>query len=124
MHLFNTHLFYERIDLASKLRKVLPKWRWSLPFSGKKSPHKFSETDPSNHIISRFSHFEQPFSLQNQKTPFSTTLKTFFNLISLAIISWSVIFHDLNFLQFILDGQTPNNSAIMNVQRAIWNFLI
>ena len=39
-----------------------------------KSPHKFSDTDPSTLIVSRFTHFEQPFSLQNQKTTYSTTL--------------------------------------------------
>ena len=27
--------YVERIGLASKLRKFLPKWRWSWPFSGK-----------------------------------------------------------------------------------------
>ena len=46
--------YIERIDLASKLRKCLRKWRWSRLFSGKKTAHKFSETDPLNHIISRF----------------------------------------------------------------------
>ena len=53
----------ERIDLAPKLRKCKPKWRWSRPFSGKKSPNKFSDTDPSNHII-WFTHFNH-FSLKN-----------------------------------------------------------
>ena len=33
-----------------------------------KSPHKFSDTDPSNLLFADFSHFEQPFSLQNSKT--------------------------------------------------------
>ena len=46
--------YVEGIDLASKLRKCLSKWRWSRPFSGKMSAHKFSVTDPSNHTISRF----------------------------------------------------------------------
>ena len=35
------------------LRKIL-KWRWSRPFSSKKSLHIFSQTDPLNHIISTF----------------------------------------------------------------------
>ena len=36
-----------------------------------KSPHKFSETDPSNLIIADYAHFEQAFSLQNQNQPIS-----------------------------------------------------
>ena len=43
-----------RIDLASKLRKYDLKWQWSRPFPSKKSPRKFSDTDPSNLNISRF----------------------------------------------------------------------
>ena len=76
--------YVERIDLASKLRKVLPKWRWCRPFSGKKSPHKFSDTDPSNYIISRFTHPKQPFSLHNQETTYSTTLKAFFTVFQIS----------------------------------------
>ena len=34
-----------------------------------RSPHEISDTNPSNLIISRFAHFEQPFSLQNTKQP-------------------------------------------------------
>ena len=47
------------------------------PFSGKNSPHKFSDTDPSSRIVSRFTHFEQPFSLQNSKTTYSAPFKPF-----------------------------------------------
>ena len=36
----------EGIDLTSKLRKVGPKLQWNRLFSAKKSPHKFSNTDP------------------------------------------------------------------------------
>ena len=45
-------IFY-RIDLATKLSKIRLTWRWNRPFLGKKSPHKFSDTDPSNLIINR-----------------------------------------------------------------------
>ena len=39
--------FYaEKINLASKLRELNQKWSWSRPFSGKKSPHIFSDTNP------------------------------------------------------------------------------
>ena len=31
--------YIERIDLSSKLRELNQKWRWSQPFSDKKSPH-------------------------------------------------------------------------------------
>ena len=50
--------YFERIDLALKLRIFLPKWRWSWSFSVKKWPHKFSDIDPSNLIISWFTHFQ------------------------------------------------------------------
>ena len=50
--------YVERIDLTSKLRKFGPKWQWNRPFSAKKSPHKFSNTDPSNLIISRLTHLK------------------------------------------------------------------
>ena len=73
--------YVERIDLASKLRKILPKWRWSRPFSGKKSPHKFSDTDPSDLIISWFTHFKQPFSLENQKNNLFYNTKDLFHCI-------------------------------------------
>ena len=36
----------ERIKLASKLREFYQKWRWSRPFSSKKSPHIFSDNQP------------------------------------------------------------------------------
>ena len=42
-----------------------------------KSPHKFSDTDPSNLIISKFTHFEQLFSLRNSKTTYSVPFKPF-----------------------------------------------
>ena len=48
--------------------------------SGKKSPHIFSDTDPSNPIISRFAHFELPFSLQNSKTTNYVAFKPFFTV--------------------------------------------
>ena len=53
--------YVERIDLTSKLRKIGPKWQRNRPFSVKKSPHKFSNTDPSNLIISWLTHFKQTF---------------------------------------------------------------
>ena len=53
--------YVERIDLTSKLRKIGPKWQRNRPFSAKKSPHKFSNTDPSNLIISWLTHFKQTF---------------------------------------------------------------
>ena len=76
--------YVERIDLAPKLRKFVPKWQWNRPFSSKKSPHKFSNTDPSNLIISKLTHFKQTFPLQNQKTTYSTTLKTFFTVFQIS----------------------------------------
>ena len=57
--------YVERIDLGLHLRKFLPKWRWSRPFSGKESQHKFSDIDPSNLIICWFTHFQQPYSLKH-----------------------------------------------------------
>ena len=54
-------LYVERIDLTSKLRKCKPKWRWSRPFSGKKSkkPKKlknnlFYNTKDLFHCFSNF----------------------------------------------------------------------
>ena len=72
----------ERIDLASKLRKFGPKWQWNRPFSAKKSPHKFSNTDPSNLIINKLTHFKQTFSLQTKKN--YSTMKTFFTLFQIS----------------------------------------
>ena len=60
--------YVERIDLASKLRKWLPKWWWSRPFPGKKSPYIFSETDPSNQIISTFYTFWATFFTTKKQT--------------------------------------------------------
>ena len=51
--------------IYAKLRKIGPKWQWNRPFSAKKSPHKFSNTDPSNLIISWLTHFKQTFSRRN-----------------------------------------------------------
>ena len=51
-------LYVEKINLASKLRELNQKWRWSRPFSGKISPRRVSHTDPSNIIISKFRHFK------------------------------------------------------------------
>ena len=42
-----------------------------------KSPHKFSDTDPSNHLISRSTQFEQPFSLENAKKTILRDLSLF-----------------------------------------------
>ena len=69
--------YVERIDLTSKLRLSDQKCQGSRSFSGKQFPQKFPDTDPSNLIISRFTHFEQPFSQQKQKITYSTTLTTF-----------------------------------------------
>ena len=59
----------ERNDLVSKLRKSNQQWRWSQLFSGKKSLHNISDSDPSNLIITRFTHFERPFHQKTQKQP-------------------------------------------------------
>ena len=53
--------------------------------------HKFSDTDPSNLIISRLTHFEQPSSLQNSKKPILRHLSFSYVLqISLKFISRNV----------------------------------
>ena len=62
--------YVEKIKLASKLRKLYQKWSWSRLFSNKKSPHTFSDNNPSNFIICKFKHFQQLFSLQNPKTTY------------------------------------------------------
>ena len=60
--------YVEKIKQASKLIELYQKWSWSRPFS--KSPHTFSDTNPSNFIICKFKHFQQLFSLQNSKTTY------------------------------------------------------
>ena len=45
----------------------------------RQSPHKFSNTDPSNLIISRLTHFKQTL-----KTTYSTTQKTFFTVFQIS----------------------------------------
>ena len=59
--------YVEKIKLASKLREFYQKWCWSRPFSNKKSPHTFSDNNPSNFVICKFKHFQQLFPLQNSK---------------------------------------------------------
>ena len=56
-------IFYdERIHLASKLRKLTKMTAESAIFR-QETPHKFSDTDSSNHIISWFTHFKQPYNI-------------------------------------------------------------
>ena len=62
--------YVEKIKLASKLRELYQKWCWSRLFSNKKSPHTFSDTNPSNFIICKFKHFKRLFSLHNSKTTY------------------------------------------------------
>ena len=50
---------------------------WSRPFPSKKSPHKFSETNSSHHIISWFFTLWATFFTTKAKTTHFTTLKTF-----------------------------------------------
>ena len=57
MRLLKVHL-----STLIELRELNQKWRWSRPFSGKKSPHGFSDTEPSNLIISKFTHFKRPMN--------------------------------------------------------------
>ena len=73
----NLVVYYVKIiDLVSKFRKIDQKWLGSRLFSGKKSPHKFSDTDPSDFIISKFSNIKQLFSLQKSKRTYSPQFKT------------------------------------------------
>ena len=60
--------YVEKIKLA--WRELYQKWCWSRPFSNKKSPHTFSDNNPSNFIICKFKHFKRLFSLQNSKTTY------------------------------------------------------
>ena len=70
MRLLKAHISTSKIKLASKLRELYQKWSWSRLFSNKKSPHTFSDTNPSNFIICKFKHFQKLFSLQNSKTTY------------------------------------------------------
>ena len=72
-----TSFYVERIDLASKLTKCLPKWRWIQPFSGKKSLTNFQKLTPQVTLLADFIHFEQPFSLKTKKKTYFTILKAF-----------------------------------------------
>ena len=79
--------YVERIDLASKLRKCSPKWRWSRPFSGKSPLTNFQQLIPQITLLADFTHFERPFSLQNQKNNLFTSLKTFCTVFKIHHIS-------------------------------------
>ena len=81
-----------RIFLRSiKIDKMVTKMVVESPFSQKKSTHKFSETDPSNHIISKFYTLWATFSLQNQKnTTYFTTLKTLLLYFKFGYISYEL----------------------------------
>ena len=83
----------QRIKLALKLKELYLKWRWSRPFSSKKSPHIFSETNPSNFIICQFKHFNNFFLYKTQKqriislpSQFQLYFTFYANLFSLALI--------------------------------------
>ena len=68
--LISIAFYVERIDLASKLRKLDLKWR-DQSFFGKKSHYLISNTDPSYLIINKFRHSKHLYSLQNSKTTYS-----------------------------------------------------
>ena len=78
-----------------------------------KSPHKFSETDPSKFIISRFTHFKQPFSLKNQKTTYSTTVNTFFTVFEISPYLESTT---LNVVLLFNTSKISLNNAVNNIQ--------
>ena len=66
---------YFRSYNCFKLENLEFLWQWSRPFSGK-SPPQILDTEPSDLIISDFTQFEQPFSLQNSKRTYSASFKS------------------------------------------------
>ena len=58
-----------------------------------RSPHKFSDTNQIS--LADFTHFEQPFSLQNSKTTYSATFKSFSYVLKISSKSSLSIFKKL-----------------------------
>ena len=81
MRLINTQSFYiGRIDLTSKLRKVLPKWRWSHHVQAKNSLTDFQTLTHQIILLAGLHTLSNLFHYKTKKTTYSTTLKTFFTL--------------------------------------------
>ena len=79
-------LYFERIDLSPKLRKL----NWKLLASRQllaKVPLLFSDNSPSNPIVCKFCHFQPLFSLQNPKTTYSLLFKAI--LIGFHFLAWA-----------------------------------
>ena len=56
------------ISVIAGLRRKITNFA-NFSTSGKSPLTEFSDTDLSNHIISRFTHFKQPFHHKNKKQP-------------------------------------------------------
>ena len=69
--------YVERIDLASKLRKCKPKWRWNRPFSGKSPLTNFQTLTHQISLFAGLHTLSNPFHEKTKKQTYSTTLKTF-----------------------------------------------
>ena len=74
--------YIERIDLASKLNTYqngdgVSHFQVKVPSNFQKLTHQIT-------LLADFTHFEQPFSLQNSKTTYFTTLKTFFTVFQIS----------------------------------------
>ena len=63
--------YVERIDLASKLRKCLQNGGEVGHFQAKSPLTNFQKRTLQITLLADLKHFEQPFSLQNQKPPIS-----------------------------------------------------
>ena len=73
----STSFYIERIELASKLRELNKKWRWSRPFSGKSCLIYFQTLVHQISLLASADTLSSFFSLQTSKTnhplPFKLT---------------------------------------------------
>ena len=69
--------YIERIDLAPKLSKIGPKWRWSRPFSGKKFLTNVQTLNHQISLLAGLHTLSNLFHYKKNKTTYSTTLRPF-----------------------------------------------
>ena len=84
--------YFERIDLASKLRKCLPNGDGVGHFQVKCPLTYFQKLTHQITLLEDFTHFELPFSLQKTTTTYFTTLKTFCTVFQISpYFAWTIL---------------------------------
>ena len=77
-----------------KIKRVILEMALESAIFRQKSPHIFSDTNPSNFIICKFIHFKQLFSLQNLKTTYYEPFKAISTMYFISEISKVVSYNN------------------------------